>query len=149
MCASMVRKTHPTKVNGDLFGYRWIVDNSFYSLYIVKIRINNCYFRKANGIELENVAEDWTIIEIIDAIHHKSVERIPGRTHAYYLNNVEYYVGNHVTNEEVYFCLSVDDLIKNQYSAMKANEKICLMDDDKKKCYIKIAKEAVPEWFEK
>ena len=139
-------KELPIKVRGELHGYRWVTDVFFNSIYIVEIKINNYYYKKPYGIELDYLAEDWTIVAITDAIHNKEIDRIPWETHAHYLNHVEYFVGNHVTNEEAYFCMTIQDLITSQYKMMKAIEKICLLGDKDKKAAIARAETIYPEW---
>ena len=126
---SVVWKDDLTPINAEdnLFGYRWVVDNSYNSIYIVKIKINGCYYKKPHGEELDYMTDDWTIVEITDAIHNISIERIEDKTHAIYSNNVDYYVGNHIIGEEVFFCLTIQDLQTSQHLSMKNCEKICLL----------------------
>lgn len=107
----------------DTYGYRWVYSNLH--VYIVRIKINgpychNIFARNDFEKKYEYVTEDWTIDEIRDAILNKPVDKL-GRTEvrAFMDNKVDYYVGNHVIGEPVFFCISVDDFKKTQMKNIK------------------------------
>jgi len=110
---------HPTD---ETFGYRWVYANLH--IYIVTIKINGAYCKNIQGKnepekELEYLTEDWTIVEIRDAIRNKTVDRIFGEVRAYFDSNIEYYTGNHITGEPVYFCISIEDFKKSQLNQLR------------------------------
>ena len=109
----------PTK---ETVGYRWVVGGIH--VYIVTIKVNGPYCKNIQGKNekektLEYLTEDWTILEIRDAIENKTTDKIDGQARAYFESNIEYYVGNHITGEPVYFCISIDDFQKSQLGPLK------------------------------
>lgn len=105
----------------ETFGYRWVYSDLH--LYIVTIKVNGMYCKNLQGKteiekEFEYLTEDWTIVEIRDAIENKTTERITGKVRAYFDINIDYFVGNHITGEPVYFCISIEDFKRSQSGAL-------------------------------
>ena len=98
---------HPTD---ETFGYRWVY--SKLHLYIITIKINGPYCKTL--VAREYWTDDWTIVEIRDAIENITTDRIPGKVCAFFESDVDYYVGNHITDDSVFFCISIDDFVKSQ-----------------------------------
>lgn len=117
-------KSERLQPDGDTYGYRWVYANLH--IYIIRIKINgeyckNIFSNSDEARELEYITEDWTIDEIRDAMTNKPIERIEGPARAFFDNNIEYFVGNHITGVPVFFCISIEDFKKSQLPIIKLN----------------------------
>ncbi|MBQ9290495.1 MAG: hypothetical protein IJ210_10305 [Clostridia bacterium] len=102
----------------DTIGYRWVTDKTF-TLYIVKLKINGEYWFDINSVNgIDYTTRDCTVIEIKRYTDGESIDKIDGEVKAYAPNNVSYFVGNRIKDQDTYFSKTLKTLYLSQCRAM-------------------------------
>ena len=103
------------KPNTVMEGYKWIADKA-HDVYIVKLKANNAIQKNPKYEPFEYCSSDCVVMEIRRFRDGAIFPRVEGGAYFPYT----YYAGQSIGKPDIiYFCKSIDDLMKSERGGIK------------------------------